>query len=173
MQIAYWTVITAWPILRSVLRRSLKASAPHARLGTGVLVTALVLAGVGALTHSSLLIAPFAATAALKHAAPDGPLVRPRNIVGGYLVGALIGVAFGLVLGDGALAMAATAAVAAVLLVALDLEHPPAVAMAVVALAAPAPWALQIAAAGAITMTVTFGLLAPALHRRPALAQPA
>jgi CBS-domain-containing membrane protein len=138
---------------------------PHARLGTGVLLTGLVLAGVGALTHSTLVIAPFAATATLKHAAPSSPLVQPRNIVGGYLTGAAIGLSLGLLLGGGALAAVAAAALAAVVMLALRIEHPPAVAMAVVALQTPSPAVLQVAAAGAITMTLTMAALAPLLHR--------
>lgn len=140
--------------------------APHARLGTGVLLTGLVLAAVGALTHSSLLVAPFAATAALKHAAPHSPIARPRNVVGGYVVGAVVGMVVGLLAGDGTVAMAAAAALAAVAMLALDVEHPPAVAMAIVALQTPTPWILEVAAAGAVTMTLTTMLLAPALHRR-------
>lgn len=132
-----------------------------------MLLTGLALAGAGALTHSSLLIAPFAATAALKHAAPHSPIARPRNVIGGYLVGALVGLAVGLAVGGGTIAMAGAAALAAVAMLALDVEHPPAVAMAVVALQAPTPWVLQVAAAGAITITLTTVVLAPTLHRRP------
>lgn len=139
--------------------------APHARLGAGVLLTGLVLAAVGAATHSSLLVAPFAATAALKHAAPHSPIARPRNVIGGYLIGAAVGVALGVFVGHGPVAVAAAAAIAAVLMLAADVEHPPAAAMAVVALTTPTPWVLQVAAAGAFTMTATMVVLAPMLHR--------
>ncbi len=139
---------------------------PHARLGSGVLLTGLALAAAGAVTHSSMLIAPFAATAALKHAAPHSALARPRNVIGGYLAGALVGLAVGLVAGESTVAMAAATALAAVVMSTLDIDHPPAVAMAVVALQAPTPWALQVAAAGAITVTLSTVVLAPTLHRR-------
>jgi CBS-domain-containing membrane protein len=138
-----------------------------------VLLTGLLLAGAGAVTHSSLLIAPFAATAALKHAAPHSPLARPRNIIGGYVVGALVGLALGLCVGGGPVAMAAAAAVSAVVMLSLDVEHPPAVAMAVVALGTPTPWAVQIAAAGAVVMTLSMVVLAPLLHRSAYPARPA
>lgn len=139
---------------------------PPARLGAGVLATGLALAAVGAVTDSSLLLAPFAATAALKHAAPHSPLARPRNVIGGYLLGAAVGVALGSFIGHGPVAVAAAAALAAVLMLAADVEHPPGVAMAVIALTTPTPWVLQVAAAGAVTMTLSMVVLAPTLHRR-------
>lgn len=190
MPIGYWTVIssigTVVGVLRSVRPSSFRVSPharlgagaldsvrplahralPHARLGSGVLLTGLALAAAGAVTHSSLLIAPFAATAALKHAAPHSPLARPRNVIGGYVVGALVGLAFGLLVGGGTVAMAGAAALAAVVMLTLDVEHPPAVAMAVVALQTPTPWAMQVAAAGAVVITLTTVVLAPALHQR-------
>lgn len=138
---------------------------PHARLGAGVVLTGLVLAGVGDATHSSLVLGPFAATASLKHTAPRSEVVRPRTIVGGYLVASLIGVAAGLVFGPTALATVGAAALAAVVLLALGLEHPPAVAMTVVAVQAATPHVIAIALVGTITMVLTMAVLAPALHR--------
>ncbi|MDQ8045797.1 MAG: HPP family protein [Solirubrobacteraceae bacterium] len=153
------------PPLAARARAAAGATAPHARLGVGVVATGLVLAGVGAATHASMIIGPFAATASLKHAAPRNPLVQPRNIVGGYLVGTLVGVAAGLVFGPTVIATIGTAALAAVLLMALGVEHPPAIAMAVVAVQAPTAHVIQIALVGAIAMVLTMAALAPALHR--------
>lgn len=138
-----------------------------ARLGAGVALSAAALAAVGTATSSSLLLAPFAASAALKHAAPHGPLARPRNVIGGYLVGASVGVAVGFTLGSGFAAVALATALAAVLMTALHVEHPPAVAMTLIALQAPGPWPLEVAAAGSITLVVTMLLLAPTMHRTP------
>lgn len=152
--------------LRSVPRAAAAASAPHARLGSGVVLTGLVLAGVGAATHSSLMLAPFVATASLVHAAPHSPAARSRNIVGGHVIGASLGVAAGVAFGASALAVVGAAGLVAVLLMALDLDHPPAVAMAVVALQTPTPSAIGIALLGALTMAATVRALAPALHRR-------
>ena len=55
-----------------------------------------------------LLIGSFAATAALVYGAPQAPLSQPRNVVGGHIIGAFIGVAVCVacttrILGDGAL----------------------------------------------------------------------
>lgn len=135
-----------------------------ARLGLGVAISACALAAVGTATSSSLLVAPFAASAALKHAAPHGPLARPRNVIGGYLVGATVGVVIGFTLGSGFAAIAVAAALAAVLMMALHVEHPPAVAMTLIALPIPGPWPIEVAAAGSITLVLTMMLLAPTLH---------
>lgn len=141
-----------------------------ARLGAGVGLSACALAAVGAATSSSLLVAPFAASAALKHAAPHGPLARPSNVVGGYVLGALVGVAVGLTLGSGLVAVAVATALAAVLMMALRVEHPPAVAMTFVALHTPGLWPIEVALAGSLTLVATMKLLAPALHGPPAAA---
>ncbi len=137
------------------------------RLGAGVGLSACALAAVGAATSSSLLAAPFAASAALKHAAPHGPLARPRNVIGGYLVGAVVGVAVGLTLGSGLAAVAVATALAAVLMMALHVEHPPAVAMTFIALHTPGLWPIEVALAGSATLVLTMFLLAPALHGPP------
>ena len=138
-----------------------------AQLGVGVAISACALAAVGTATSSSLLVAPFAASAALKHAAPRGPLARPRNVIGGYLVGATVGVAVGLTLGSGFAAIAIATALAAVLMMALHVEHPPAVAMTLIALQTPGAWPIEIAAAGSVTLVLTMLLLAPTLHGAP------
>ena len=136
------------------------------RVGAGVLLTLMGLVGAGAATHSSLLLAPFAATAALKHAAPHGRLARPRNVIGGYLIGAASGFAIGLVAPGSGIGAALAAGVAATTMARLDVEHPPAVAMSVIAVQLPVPGVLQVAGVGALVMTACTVLLSPLLHRR-------
>ena len=97
---------------------------------------------------------------------PASSLARPRNVIGGYLLGALIGIAVGFALGSGWVAIVVAATVAAVILVAIDLEHPPAVAMAIIALHTPGLWPLEAALAGSVTLVLTMSLLAPSLHGR-------
>lgn len=137
------------------------------RVGIGVVLAICALLLVGSLAHASLLLAPFAATAALKHAAPHSPLARPRSVVGGYLVGAVVGCGIGALLPGSDLAVAAAAGISAALMVRLDVEHPPAAAMAVVAAQLAVPSVVQVAAAGAIVLTASTVVLAPVLHRRP------
>lgn len=64
---------------------------------------AALLAGAGAMLcisslallqhwqHSLLIMAPFGATMVILFALPDSPLAQPRNIIGGHLLTALIG----------------------------------------------------------------------------------
>jgi CBS-domain-containing membrane protein len=63
----------------------------------------IILSGLGAflgiglvayftrVTNVILLMAPFGATCALAFGAPESPLAQPRNIVGGHIISALIG----------------------------------------------------------------------------------
>jgi CBS-domain-containing membrane protein len=135
------------------------------RVGVGVVLAISALLIVGAATHASLLIAPFAATAALKHAAPHAALARPRAVLGGYLIGAIVGFGIGSLAPGMGIGAAAAAGIAAMLMVRLDVEHPPAVAMAVLAVQVPVPWVLQVTAAGALTITASTVVLSPLLHR--------
>ena len=151
---------------RSVPRPPRPLTAHAARVGAGVLLTLTGLVVAGAATHSSLIVAPFAATAALKHAAPHARLARPRNVIGGYLIGASAGFGVGLLAPGPGIATAIAAGLAATAMSRLDVEHPPAVAMAVIAVELPVPWMLQVAAAGALVMTASTVLLSPLLHRR-------
>ncbi|MBO9534366.1 MAG: HPP family protein [Solirubrobacteraceae bacterium] len=151
--------------LRLVIALS-RPSAHAARLAAGVLGALLGLVALGALTHASLLIAPFAATAALGHASPHARGARPRNVIGGYAIGAAIGLAVGMLAPGDAVGAAVAAAFSASLMGQLDLEHPPAVAMTVLAVQQPVPWVLGVAAAGAVAVTASTVVLAPLLHRR-------
>lgn len=67
---------------------------------TSWLSSLLSIAGIGLLgralqfnqVENFFLIASFGATAVLVHAAPNSPLAQPRNVVGGHIVSAIIGV---------------------------------------------------------------------------------
>jgi CBS-domain-containing membrane protein len=152
-----------------VLRSRLSHIVPHARLGVGVLVSTLALALVGAVTGSPLLIAPFAASATIKHAAPDSPMAAPRCVAGGHLIGALTGMVVGMTLGQGTLGLMLAASLAPVLMMGFGVLHPPAVATTFIALQHHGDhwFALQVALAGAVTLIVTSVVLSPVLHRRP------
>jgi CBS-domain-containing membrane protein len=140
----------------------------HLRLGAGVFCSALVLALVGTVAGTPLLIAPLVATAALKHAAPHDPGVAPRRVVLGHLLGATVGMGVGALVGEGALALALGAAGAAVAMRALDLLHAPAVATAFLAVQHHGDhwFPLQIALAGAAVLVATTVVLSPLLHGR-------
>ncbi len=81
-----------------------------------------------------LLIAPFGASAVLVYGALKSPLAQPRNLVGGHLLAALIGVtAFKLLGGHLWLAAALAVAFTIALMHATKTLHPPGGATALVA----------------------------------------
>lgn len=152
------------------LHRSIPSHLPPvARLGAGVGASALALAAIGGAIGAPLLIAPFAATASIKHAAPDSPMAAPRSVVGGHLLGALLGVAVGALLGEAALAMAFAATAASMLMMGLRILHPPAIATTLIALQQHGDhwFPIQVALAGAATLVLAAVLLSPLLHGRP------
>jgi CBS-domain-containing membrane protein len=158
----------------SPLARALKPLLPHARLGAGVFISAILVAAAGAATGTPLLIAPFLATAALKHTAPHLPGVAPHRVVGGHLIGALAGIAVGAVLGEGTIAIAIAAASAAVLMMGLDVLHSPGVATAYIAVQNHGDhwFPLSVVLVGAAALVATTMVLSPLLHgqRYPARA---
>jgi CBS-domain-containing membrane protein len=156
-------------ILGSVSASLLSRFLPHARLGIGVMVSTLALAAVGAITGEPLLLAPFAASATIKHAAPDSPMAAPRCVAGGHLLGALVGIGVGLAIGGGTIGLMVAATLAPMLMLGLGVLHPPAVATTFIALQHPGDhwFPLHVALAGAVTLIATALVLSPLLHRRP------
>lgn len=139
---------------------------PHARMGAGVFCSAVLIAAIGKTLDMPLLMAPFLATAALKHSAPHLPGVAPRRVIGGHFLGAVVGVAVGSVAGEGALAVALAASVAAVAMMGLDLLHAPAVATASVAIHNHGDplFPVTVVLLGAATLVATTMVLSPLLH---------
>lgn len=82
----------------------------------------------------TLLIGSFGASAVLIYSAIDSPLAQPRNLIGGHVLSALIGVACRIVFADApemAAAMAVSLAIAVMLLT--RTLHPPGGATALIA----------------------------------------
>ena len=81
-----------------------------------------------------LIIAPFGASAVLVFGAPMSPLARPRNVIGGHTLSALVGVFFAHTFTtDVALAAACAVATAIVLMILTGTLHPPGGATALIA----------------------------------------
>lgn len=148
---------------------------PYVRMGVGVFCSAILVAAIGKALDMPLLIAPFLATAALKHSAPHLPGVAPRRVIGGHFVGASTGVAVGALLGGGGLSVAIAASVAAVAMMSLDVLHAPAVATASVAIQNHGDhwFPITVVLIGAATLVATTVVLSPLLHgRRYPVARP-
>lgn len=85
-------------------------------------------------TGFPLLIGSFGASAVLAFGAPQSPLAQPRNLVGGHLVSALVGVSCNLLLPDPAWLAAALAVSTAIAAMHLSKTlHPPGGATALIA----------------------------------------
>jgi CBS-domain-containing membrane protein len=110
-----------------------------------------------------LLLAPFGASCVLVFGVPASPFARLRNVVGGYLVSASVGLGAVAVLGPETAGMAAGVGLAIMAMMATDTVHPPAGAVPiVVALSRPGlSFLLAPVAAGALLIVVI-----GALYRR-------
>jgi CBS-domain-containing membrane protein len=108
--------------------------------GLGGALVILILAGAGEMAHASLLIAPFGASCVLVFALPQSPLAQPRNVIGGHLISAAVGVATYTLLGahPWSFAIGVGAAIAAMQIT--GTIHPPAGADPIVAILAKAGW---------------------------------
>lgn len=105
-------------------------------IGLVALISKLFLEGVGL----TLIIGSFGASAVLLYGAYESPLAQPRNLVGGHLLSALVGVTVMQFL-PGTLWLAAPLAVATAIAVMqlTDTLHPPGGATALIAVIGGAP----------------------------------
>jgi CBS-domain-containing membrane protein len=100
-----------------------------------------------------LIIAPFGASAVLLFSIPASPLARPRNVVGGHVLSALVGLVVLHLVGASLLAMAIGVGCAIAVMRLTGTTHPPAGANPIVIIAAAAPWwfvAVPVACGAAI-----------------------
>ncbi|QEM81370.1 HPP family protein [Halomonas binhaiensis] len=97
------------------------------------------MAGVGWLidewlvTHTLLMIGSFGATSVLLYAAPESPLAQPRNVLGGNMLSALVGVLSWQWLGDTWLAAAMAVSTSILVMQLTHTLHPPGGATALIA----------------------------------------
>jgi CBS-domain-containing membrane protein len=111
-------------------------------------------------TEAVLLIGSFGASAVLLFGAPRSPLAQPRNVIGGHMISALVGVSMRLTLPDPAWACAAlTVATAIALMHATGTLHPPGGATALIAAAGGG----KIAALGYLFVLIPAGIGAAVL----------
>ncbi len=76
------------------------------------------------------LMAPFGASAVLMFGVPSAPFAQPRNLIGGHLTGALIGVLIFRLLGPSVIGVALAVSFSIVIMLILRAVHPPAGATA-------------------------------------------
>lgn len=82
------------------------------------------------------LFAPFGASAVLLYGAPTAPFSQPRNLVGGHIISAFIGVVILNLLGDTFITVALAVALAIAIMLLTKTVHPPAGATALLGVVA-------------------------------------
>lgn len=77
-------------------------------------------------SNIALLVAPFGATYILVFTLPESPLVKPKNIIGGYLISTVIGLVFNQLLGNNPVSLGLAFGISFVLMQLTKTLHPPA-----------------------------------------------
>ena len=77
-------------------------------------------------SNIALLVAPYGATFVLVFALPESPLVKPKNIVGGYLIASLIGLFSYQLFGNTPLSLGLAFGLSFILMQLTNTLHPPA-----------------------------------------------
>ena len=85
------------------------------------------------LEDSIFLVGSFGASAILIYGVPDGPLSQPRNLVGGHVFSAIVGVSCAMLFSTTMIAAAAAVASAVVIMHLTRSVHPPGGATALIA----------------------------------------
>ncbi len=107
----------------------------HLKSCIGAIIGMAAVGSLATVTHLPLLIAPFGASAVLLFGQPKSPLAQPANVVGGYLVTALLALAVTTLFPGMWLAGAVGVGLAIALMQLLRVTHPPAGAVPLVAIA--------------------------------------
>ncbi len=113
--------------------------------GLGGFMTIAALAEANATSGLPLLIAPFGASCALVFGAPSSPLAHPRNVIGGHLVTAFLGLLAATLIASPVLAMAVGVGLGIAGMLLTDTLHPPAGANPIVVVLASAAWSFLLA----------------------------
>ena len=103
-----------------------------------------------------LIFAPLGASAVLAFAVSSSPLAQPRNIIGGHMFAAFIGIMFYLFFGDAMWVMALAVATAIAIMMLSNTIHPPAGANPLIAISMNANWdfLIQTVLPGSIILTI-------------------
>ncbi|HZC18028.1 MAG TPA: HPP family protein, partial [Caulobacteraceae bacterium] len=121
--------LASWPAWRTALVS-----------GLGGTLAIFILAEASDLAHAALLIAPFGASCVLVFALPQSPLAQPRNVIGGHLISAVVGLAAYALLGAHPWSFAIGVGLAIAAMQITGTVHPPAGADPIVVILAKAGW---------------------------------
>jgi CBS-domain-containing membrane protein len=105
----------------------------HLKSGIGAILAMSMVGLVAGLTGLPFLIAPFGATAVLLFGQPKSPLAQPANVLGGYLLAAIVGSLTVWLFPGAWMAASGAVGVSIALMLILRVTHPPAGAIPLVA----------------------------------------
>lgn len=94
--------------------------------GVGAALAIGVLGWLNLSWHTALVMAPFGASCVLLFSLPESPLARPKNVLGGHLLTASVGLIISLLPLPAEVQMALATGLAIALMQGLNLIHPPA-----------------------------------------------
>jgi len=100
----------------------------------GIALCAYLSSGYFEPRDTALIIGSFGASAVLVYGLPIAPLSQPKNLLGGHLISAVIGVSCYFTLGTGWVAAALAVSLAIVAMMLTDTVHPPGGATALIAI---------------------------------------
>ncbi|MGY4650841.1 HPP family protein [Mycobacterium sp. URHB0021] len=123
------------------------------------LVALAIVAALTAFTHDPWLIPPLAASMALVVGGAHFPLAQPRNVIGGHVMSATVGVLVGMIGIDSLWAGALAGALALGVMKLLRMSHSPAAATAMIAVVPTIPrWEFVVLVGSAAVILVAVGL---------------
>ena len=124
------------------------------------LVALVIVGALTVVTRDPWLIPPFAASMALVVGGAHFPLAQPRNVIGGHVASATVGVLVGLIGVDALWAGALAGALALGTMKLLRMSHSPAAATAMIAVAPVIPrWEFVVLVGAAAVILIAVGLV--------------
>lgn len=110
----------------------------------GATIGIILLQYLSETANIALLVAPFGATFVLVFALPDSPLVKPKNIIGGYLISAFIGLFFYQLLGNTPISLGMAFGLTFILMQLTKTLHPPAGSIPLLIMFSDSDWSFII-----------------------------
>jgi CBS-domain-containing membrane protein len=125
--------------------------------GLGGFLAVFLCACVGSTIEISMLMAPFGATCVLVFVLPESPLAQPRNVIGGHLISAAIGLLMSHFIGVHAWSLGLAVGLAILCMQLTRTIHPPAGADPILVMLAGANWSFMFTPvlAGSLLIVIT------------------
>jgi CBS-domain-containing membrane protein len=125
--------------------------------GLGGFLAVFLCASIGTTIEISMLMAPFGATCVLVFVIPESPLAQPRNVIGGHLISAWIGLLMSHFVGVHPWSLGLAVGIAILCMQLSRTIHPPAGADPILVMLTGANWSFMVTPvlAGSLLIVVT------------------